>query len=78
MLEVGGANGPLLVYRPWPKNTLIEMARQYLPDLAQGGAAIGFSLMNMVAVVRPTITELSHLRRRLWHRLREQCGGGTI
>lgn len=58
ILEVGGPTGPQLVYRAWPKTDLANMARQHLPDQEQGGEAVATAILNMVKVLRPTMTEL--------------------
>lgn len=58
MVEVGGAEGALLVYRPWPQAMLIETACQYLPDKAQGGQKIADAVDKMVDIVRPSLHEL--------------------
>lgn len=58
MIEVGGGNGPQLVYRIWSQVVLMELARQSLPKPEQGGQVIYEAILNFAKTTRPSLFKL--------------------
>lgn len=66
MVEIPGQQGLQLAYRPAEPETLVAIAKEYLPDISKGGEVLSNAFEALCSTMRLTLFELKTILARVY------------